>query len=79
MRLSFDEHLMEYIEADDTPVFGPSGMHELQIGTGQRASIIVNTSTGKAGDAFWIRASAALGQSCVTHGPGWVFCEFPSG
>ena len=59
LRVSVDNHTLEVVEADDTPVYGPS-VHEVSIDPGQRYSFILDTSEGNVGNAFWIRASVAI-------------------
>ncbi|ORY29692.1 Cupredoxin [Naematelia encephala] len=66
LRLSIDQHAFTVIEADDTPVHGPSGVHEICITVGQRYSIVIDADQGKAGDGFWIRVNSA--PECLVGG-----------
>jgi FtsP/CotA-like multicopper oxidase with cupredoxin domain len=63
LRVSIDQHPFNVIEADDTPLSGPNGLHEIPITVGQRYSIVIDTNQGRVGDAFWFRAHAVTGQS----------------
>ncbi|KAK8854565.1 hypothetical protein IAR55_003304 [Kwoniella newhampshirensis] len=65
LRLSIDSHDMEVIEADGTAVYGPT-THEIPIAPAQRYSILVNTTQGQAGDAYWLRTNTAL--ACMPAG-----------
>ena len=56
-RISIDSHPFDVVEIDDCAVYGPTGIHEVQVGVGQRTSIIINTDQGKAGDAWYLRAN----------------------
>lgn len=58
-RISIDNHDFQIVEPDDTPINGPSGLHELLIAPGQRYSVIVNTDKGHQGDVFWMRVRMA--------------------
>ncbi|EIW68506.1 multi-copper oxidase laccase-like protein, partial [Tremella mesenterica DSM 1558] len=60
LRVSMDEHKLEIVELDDCPIYGPT-IVETGVNPGQRTSFIINTKHGKAGDAFWIRASRGIG------------------
>lgn len=60
--VSIDNHMMEVVEADDTPVQGPSVTH-VQVAPAQRYSVIVNTNHGKAGQGFWLRTGTDTGES----------------
>ena len=60
--VSIDNHMMEVVEADDTPVHGPNVTH-VQIGPAQRYSVVVNTDQGKAGQGFWMRTGTDTGTS----------------
>lgn len=60
-RVSVDSHPFELVELDDTAVHGPTGMHEVQVAVGQRASIIINANQGKVGDGFFLRANIVTG------------------
>lgn len=55
---SVDEHTLDVIEADDTPISSPkvNGLHRVKFHNGQRYSVTLKTDQGKAGDAFWMRA-----------------------
>ncbi|KAK1923265.1 multi-copper oxidase laccase-like protein [Papiliotrema laurentii] len=46
-RISIDEHAFEVVEVDDTAVWGPSGIHEIQVSTAQRTSIVIDTDRGQ--------------------------------
>ncbi|KAK4701643.1 hypothetical protein P7C70_g4588, partial [Phenoliferia sp. Uapishka_3] len=59
-RVSADEHVLEVIEADDTPVFGPE-VHRVPIYTAQRYSAVLNTAQDKSGDSFFLRAQMNTG------------------
>ena len=52
--------MMEVVEADDTPVYGPSVSH-VQLGPAQRYSVIVSTDQGNVGDGFWLRTGTDTG------------------
>ncbi|CUA71317.1 hypothetical protein RSOLAG22IIIB_09498 [Rhizoctonia solani] len=54
---SVDEHTLDIIEADDTPISSSevNGLHRVQSHDGQRYSIVLKTDQGKPGDAFWMR------------------------
>jgi hypothetical protein len=58
-RISMDNHAIELVEMDDTPIWGPT-FHELQISPGQRYSFIVTTDQGGEGSKFWLRVRVAL-------------------
>jgi len=60
--VSIDNHMMEVVEADDTPVYGPSVTH-VQVATAQRYSVIVHTNQGEAGQGFWMRTGSDTGES----------------
>ncbi|WVQ77653.1 hypothetical protein IAR50_007341 [Cryptococcus sp. DSM 104548] len=64
-RMSVDDHSLEVVESDGTPVWGPT-VHELQLAPGERYSAIIDTNGGAEGDAFWLRATTALG--CMPNG-----------
>ncbi|OXC83396.1 Cu-oxidase [Cryptococcus neoformans Tu259-1] len=64
-RISIDNHSMEIVETDGTAVYGPT-IHEISISSGERYSVIINTTEGKEGDAFWLRTSVAL--DCMAQG-----------
>jgi len=57
LTVSIDNHPLNIISADATEVSGPSGIHSVQISLGERYDFVIDTSQGKNGDAFWIRAS----------------------
>jgi FtsP/CotA-like multicopper oxidase with cupredoxin domain len=67
--VSIDNHIMEVVEADDTPVYGPNVTH-VQIAPAQRYSVIINTDQGKAGQGFWMRTGTDTGKSS----PGCYTC-----
>ena len=58
--VSIDNHTMEIVEADDTPVHGPNVTH-VQVAPAQRYSVIVKTDQGKAGQGFWMRTGTDTG------------------
>jgi len=60
-RMSIDSHAFDVVEIDDDAICGPMGIHEVQIGVGQRTSIVVNTNQGQAGDGFWMQANTVVG------------------
>jgi hypothetical protein len=62
-RISIDEHAFEVVEVDDTAVWGPSGIHEIQVSTAQRTSIVIDTDRGQPGDAWYLRANVVTGES----------------
>ncbi|KAK4689611.1 hypothetical protein P7C73_g475, partial [Tremellales sp. Uapishka_1] len=66
MRLSIDDHTLSVVEVDDTPLETISDLHEVPTAPGQRTSIIIDTTQGVVGDAFWIRSS--VGAGCVSNG-----------
>jgi hypothetical protein len=61
-RISVDNHPFDLVELDDTAVYGPTGMHEVQLAVGQRASIIINANQGDVGDGFLFRANIVAGE-----------------
>lgn len=64
-RLSFDRHPLEIIEADATPVKShQKNIQRVQIHTGERYSIVLDTSGDKEGDSFFLRA--ALDTDCLS-------------
>ncbi|WRT68665.1 uncharacterized protein IL334_005644 [Kwoniella shivajii] len=69
LRVSIDNHEMEVIEADATPIYGPT-IHEIPVAPAQRYSVIVNTDQGKTGDTFWIRVNVAA--ACQDNIPQWA-------
>ncbi|POY71092.1 hypothetical protein BMF94_5849 [Rhodotorula taiwanensis] len=54
-RVSVDEHVLNVIEADDTPVHALP-VHRIQIATAQRYSAILDTTGHKVGDSFYLRS-----------------------
>ncbi|KDN38356.1 hypothetical protein RSAG8_09560, partial [Rhizoctonia solani AG-8 WAC10335] len=64
---SIDEHTLDVVEADDTPVSSPGlkNLHRVRSHNGQRYSYILNTDKGKPGDAFWMRAN--ISTSCMAY------------
>lgn len=66
--VSIDNHMMEVVEADDTPVYGPNVTH-VQIAPAQRYSVIINTDQGMAGQGFWMRTGTDTGESLRCHSP----------
>ena len=70
LRFSVDGHSLEVVEVDDCPVYGPT-LHQLTLSPGQRYSVILNTTVGQDGAAFWMRANSAFG-TCIHVGcAGW--------
>ncbi|QRV98945.1 Multicopper oxidase [Ceratobasidium sp. AG-Ba] len=66
---SIDSHTLNVTEADDTPVYSEanSALHRLKFHDGQRYSVIVDTSVGSVGDAYWMRAQ--MNTACLTSLP----------
>ncbi|QRV84901.1 Multicopper oxidase [Ceratobasidium sp. AG-Ba] len=66
---SIDSHTLNVTEADDTPVYSEanSALHRLKFHDGQRYSVIVDTSVGSVGDAYWMRAQ--MNTACLTALP----------
>ncbi|CUA71316.1 hypothetical protein RSOLAG22IIIB_09497 [Rhizoctonia solani] len=64
---SVDEHTLDVIEADDTPVSSPGlkDLHRVRSHNGQRYSYILKTDKGKPGDAYWMRAN--ISTSCLAY------------
>ncbi|GJN91276.1 hypothetical protein Rhopal_004295-T1 [Rhodotorula paludigena] len=60
--VSVDKHELEVIEADDTPVFGPS-IHRIPINVAQRYSAILDTTFDEVGDSYYLRAQVV--ESCL--------------
>ncbi|KAL8279938.1 hypothetical protein RQP46_007788 [Phenoliferia psychrophenolica] len=54
-RVSVDGHSLEVIEADDTPVHGPT-VHRVPIFVAQRYSVVLSTHGDAAGDSYYFRA-----------------------
>ncbi|KAM0756473.1 hypothetical protein T439DRAFT_376655 [Meredithblackwellia eburnea MCA 4105] len=54
-KVSADNHTLEVIEADDTPVNGPS-VHRIPIQPAQRYSAILDTTGDSDGSSFFLRA-----------------------
>jgi FtsP/CotA-like multicopper oxidase with cupredoxin domain len=52
---------MEVVEADDTPVYGPTTT-QIQLASAQRYSVVITTDQGQAGDVFWMRTSTDTGE-----------------
>ncbi|KAB5588238.1 hypothetical protein CTheo_8320 [Ceratobasidium theobromae] len=67
--VSLDSHTLNVTEADDTPVYNEanSALHRLKFHNGQRYSVIVDTSVGSVGDAYWLRAQ--MNTACLTTLP----------
>ncbi|KAF8750789.1 Ferroxidase laccase [Rhizoctonia solani] len=67
MFTSVDEHTLDVIEADDTPVSSPGlkDLHRVRFHNGQRYSVLLNTNQGKPGDAFWMRANVST--ACLAY------------
>jgi hypothetical protein len=66
---SIDSHTLNVTEADDTPIYSEtnSALHRLKFHNGQRYSVIVDTSVGSVGDAYWMRAE--MNTVCLTTLP----------
>ncbi|KAG9076063.1 laccase, multicopper oxidase, benzenediol:oxygen oxidorectuctase, partial [Ceratobasidium sp. 370] len=66
---SIDGHTLNVTEADDTPVYSEtnSALHRLKFHNGQRYSVIIDTSVGSVGDAYWMRAE--MNTACLTTLP----------
>jgi hypothetical protein len=64
--VSLDGHTLNVTEADDTPIYNKanSALHRLKFHNGQRYSVIVDTSIGSVGDAYWLRAE--MNTACLT-------------
>ncbi|KAJ1034919.1 hypothetical protein NDA18_000526 [Ustilago nuda] len=54
--ISIDDHEMEVIGSDGTPV-KPHKVHRIPIANGQRHDVLVNTTVGKNGDSFLLRST----------------------
>ncbi|CAE6463521.1 unnamed protein product, partial [Rhizoctonia solani] len=67
--VSLDGHTLNVTEADDTGVYSEanSALHRLKFHNGQRYSVIVDTSVGSVGDAYWLRAQ--MNTACLTTLP----------
>ncbi|KAK7458870.1 hypothetical protein VKT23_009880 [Stygiomarasmius scandens] len=52
---SVDNHTVQVIEADGTPVSGSGDLHRIPFHNGQRYSALVDASVGSEGDGFWMR------------------------
>ncbi|GAA5874036.1 hypothetical protein JCM3774_001590 [Rhodotorula dairenensis] len=55
MFVSVDEHVLQVIEADDSPVW-PLPVHRIPINLAQRYSAVLDTSLDSIGDSFYLRA-----------------------
>ncbi|KAF8607343.1 hypothetical protein BDV93DRAFT_520212 [Ceratobasidium sp. AG-I] len=66
---SIDGHTLNVTEADDTGIYSEanSALHRLRFHNGQRYSVIVDTSVGSVGDAYWMRAE--MNTACLTTLP----------
>ncbi|KAF8607356.1 hypothetical protein BDV93DRAFT_520227 [Ceratobasidium sp. AG-I] len=66
---SIDGHTLNVTEADDTGIYSEanSALHRLKFHNGQRYSVIVDTSVGSVGDAYWMRAE--MNTACLTTLP----------
>ncbi|KAJ1300466.1 hypothetical protein OPQ81_005281 [Rhizoctonia solani] len=64
---SVDNHTLDVIEADDTPVSSPGlqNLHRVRSHNGQRYSVILKTDQGQPGDAFWMRANVST--ACLAY------------
>ncbi|THH15565.1 hypothetical protein EW146_g4939 [Bondarzewia mesenterica] len=54
---SVDEHTLNVTEADGTVVTGADSVHRVPFHNGQRYSVIIDTTVGSEGDAYWMRAT----------------------
>ncbi|KAF9508511.1 multicopper oxidase, partial [Hydnum rufescens UP504] len=70
LTVSLDNHPLNIISADATEVSGPSGVHSVQMSLGERYDFVIDTSEGKNGDAFWLRAQFCP-QNYVVVPPGY--------
>lgn len=64
---SIDNHTLDVIEADDTPISSPAvnALHRVKSHNGQRYSVVFKADKGKAGDAFWMRAE--MNSACFAY------------
>ncbi|KAA1093180.1 sphingosine N-acyltransferase lac1 [Puccinia graminis f. sp. tritici] len=62
-RVSVDNHRLDIIEADATPVQNRFQMERVQIHGGERYSVILDTANDREGDAFYLRA--AIDTDCL--------------
>ncbi|OAV97516.1 hypothetical protein PTTG_11819 [Puccinia triticina 1-1 BBBD Race 1] len=74
-RISVDNHPLDIIEADATPVQNRFHMDRVQIHGGERYSLVLNTANDQEGDAFYLRA--AIDTDCLA----WIApgLDTPSG
>ncbi|PLW48883.1 hypothetical protein PCASD_02822 [Puccinia coronata f. sp. avenae] len=56
-KVSVDDHPLEVIEADATPVQSSTPFHRINLHNAQRYSVIIDTRADKEGDSFYLRAS----------------------
>ncbi|KNZ43919.1 hypothetical protein VP01_970g2 [Puccinia sorghi] len=56
-RVSVDNHLLDIIEADATPVQNRQHRERVQIHGGERYSVVLNTANDREGDSFYLRAA----------------------
>ncbi|MBW0501215.1 hypothetical protein O181_040930 [Austropuccinia psidii MF-1] len=63
-KVSVDNHLLEVIEADATPVISRTPIQRLQIHNGERYSIIIDSHSDNEGDSFFLRA--AIDTDCLS-------------
>lgn len=59
-KVSVDNHPLEVIEADATPVTSSQLFHRIPMHNAERYSVIVDTSADQEGDAFYLRAAMDL-------------------
>lgn len=56
-KVSVDQHPLEVIEADATPVESAQRFHRIPMHDAERYSVILDTSADKEGDSFYLRAA----------------------
>ncbi|MBW0475053.1 hypothetical protein O181_014768 [Austropuccinia psidii MF-1] len=56
-RVSIDNHPLQIIEADSTPVKLSQAVHRVPIHNGERYSVLLDTQNDKPGDSFYLRAA----------------------
>ncbi|MBW0478935.1 hypothetical protein O181_018650 [Austropuccinia psidii MF-1] len=56
-KVSVDNHPLEIIEVDATPIRSPRPVHRINIHNSQRYSMIVDTRNDNVGDSFYLRAA----------------------
>jgi len=74
-RVSVDNHPLDIIEADATPVQNQQHRERVQIHGGERYSVVLNTANDREGDSFYLRA--AIDTDCLA----WIApgMDTPSG